>query len=445
MPVVAIIFLAAHEARPHGFSDIEGSLLVGPVGALPGDTATLSMTLREKTRGALAGVTTKARIHAGKNSIDKPFESPGGGRYVIRVPLDSGFHEVRVILAKAENQEFAMNGFWVKPSLQEPLGKDARLEFVPEGKWESMPWLDNLSGILIVVAGLIALALLWRKKAGSTARQPGSVGVSPWVLGVAALGSLSMPLGAYWDIAYHFSRGRESFFSPPHLLIYGGIALVFLALQSGLRAEAGNQGWKSLFRRASPASAAALALAIQLASAPFDELWHYLFGLDVGIWSPPHAILIAGGFAACLSLACLPIRDSFYRASFFRVVLFAGAILIGNVFLAESEFPFPSWHVSNLRPDAVYPALMAFFSLIVLFTARTVIRFRFTFLAISMVYVAVRMAVYPLLSRMGVAVVPEFPNWLTIPLVIAFIKEILGTVVFRSHFQTAFGSRESHV
>src|SRR5207249_359304 len=32
------------------------------------------------------------------------------------------------------------------------------------------------------------------------------------------------------------------------------------------------------------------------ASAPFDDLWHRLYGIDVTIWSPPHLSLIA---AAC--------------------------------------------------------------------------------------------------------------------------------------------------
>lgn len=445
LPLAVWVLFTAQEARCHGFSDIEGTLSVEPNGAQSGDTATLSMMLREKAEGALVDVSAEVRIQSSESSFERTFHLSNTGRYITRVPLDSGFHQVRIVLTTAKDQEFAFSGFSVKPSLQTLEGEDSRLEFVPKGKWDAIPWLDHLSGIVIGLAGISALMLIWRKKASQPEKVPGSGGVSPWVLGAAALGSITMPLGAYWDIAFHFSRGRDTFFSPPHLLIYGGIVLVSSALFSGLRITAAMLGWRNLITKASPATLAALGLAAQLASAPFDELWHYLFGLDVGIWSPPHAILIAGGFTACLSLAFLPVQISTYRASFFRVILFAGALLIGNVFLAEAEFPFPFWHVSNTRPEAVYPILLGLFSLIVLVSARKVLPFRYAFLAISGMYVAARMALYPLLSRMGSAVAPTLPDWIFIPLIIAFFTEILVPGIFRPHFKTAFGSKEDHV
>ena len=33
---------------------------------------------------------------------------------------------------------------------------------------------------------------------------------------------------------------------------------------------------------------------MSLASAPIDDTWHRLYGLDVTVWSPPHIMLVAG-------------------------------------------------------------------------------------------------------------------------------------------------------
>src|SRR5947207_10907094 len=43
----------------------------------------------------------------------------------------------------------------------------------------------------------------------------------PWYLWTAALAVTSAHLGGYWDISWHRSIGRDSFWTPPHLAIYG--------------------------------------------------------------------------------------------------------------------------------------------------------------------------------------------------------------------------------
>src|SRR6187402_2511046 len=75
----------------------------------------------------------------------------------------------------------------------------------------------------------------------------------PWYLWCAALAVTSAYVGGYWDISWHRSIGRDSFWSAPHLAIYAcgvlaGISsayLIFSATFSRKTAshEAGVRIW----------------------------------------------------------------------------------------------------------------------------------------------------------------------------------------------------------
>src|SRR5437868_10058897 len=54
----------------------------------------------------------------------------------------------------------------------------------------------------------------------------------PWYLWCAVLASAAVALGTHWDIAWHRSIGRDTFWSPPHVLIY------FAAVLAGAAAAA---------------------------------------------------------------------------------------------------------------------------------------------------------------------------------------------------------------
>ena len=51
----------------------------------------------------------------------------------------------------------------------------------------------------------------------------------PWYLWCAAVAVTSAYVGGYWDISWHRSIGRDTFWSAPHLFLYGGISLWGLA------------------------------------------------------------------------------------------------------------------------------------------------------------------------------------------------------------------------
>jgi hypothetical protein len=70
----------------------------------------------------------------------------------------------------------------------------------------------------------------------------GSTGV-PWYLWCAALAVTSAYVGGYWDISWHRSIGRDSFWSAPHMAIYAcgvlaGISSAYLIFSTTFRQQA---------------------------------------------------------------------------------------------------------------------------------------------------------------------------------------------------------------
>lgn len=110
-------------------------------------------------------------------------------------------------------------------------------------------------------------------------------------------------LAGKWDIWWHVAVGRDTFFEPPHLFLYGGVvAAILLSWYGWWRSRERN--WLLL----------ALVLLVIPFSAPFDEWWHRIFGIEVltspfVIWSPPHLLLILSIAAGCWFLLPLLRRD----------------------------------------------------------------------------------------------------------------------------------------
>jgi hypothetical protein len=124
----------------------------------------------------------------------------------------------------------------------------------------------------------------------------------PWYLWCAVLASFTVAVGVHWDIAWHRSIGRDTFWSPPHMAIYLAAVLAALAAGSqilgatfGRGARVRGDGVRVLgFRGPIGAFIAAWGGIAMLTSAPFDDWWHNAYGLDVKILSPPHVVLALG-------------------------------------------------------------------------------------------------------------------------------------------------------
>jgi hypothetical protein len=130
---------------------------------------------------------------------------------------------------------------------------------------------------------------------------------------LGALGVYLFLLGGTWDVSWHIVIGRDTFWSPPHLVLYAGINLILLTLAGAVvharrlaRRGIAYPG-PTLRLPGGPAVnpgivVAGLGAVMALTSAPIDNYWHAAFGLDVVIWSPPHIQLVFGVAFAALGM-----------------------------------------------------------------------------------------------------------------------------------------------
>jgi len=125
----------------------------------------------------------------------------------------------------------------------------------------------------------------------------------PWYIWLTVIGITSAMIGIQWDISWHKSIGRDTFWTPAHMAIQlcgviSGITCGYLILwttftKSPLRESSiGVLG----FRGPLGAFVTAWGGFTMITSAPFDDWWHNAYGLDVKILSPPHVLLATGIF-----------------------------------------------------------------------------------------------------------------------------------------------------
>ena len=123
-----------------------------------------------------------------------------------------------------------------------------------------------------------------------------------WAIYAVLFASTSVVLGVIWDISWHRTIGRDTFWTPAHLAIYlggvvSGLTCGWLALRTTFAGSADDRAaavrfWG--FRAPFGAWVSIWGAIAMLTSAPFDDWWHNAYGLDVKIISPPHMVLAAG-------------------------------------------------------------------------------------------------------------------------------------------------------
>jgi hypothetical protein len=118
-----------------------------------------------------------------------------------------------------------------------------------------------------------------------------------WIYFLIALGVALQVGAANWDIIWHGVVNVESFFTPPHTVLYSGVGLSLIATFVGIvisTKQKSSLSPYSIYRNIpNPLKLIVLGCLVELFSGEFDNWWHTNFGFD-GLLSPPHLMLISG-------------------------------------------------------------------------------------------------------------------------------------------------------
>jgi hypothetical protein len=206
--------------------------------------------------------------------------------------------------------------------------------------------------------------------APATAPRAAAAGAFPAHIAAVLLAATSVIVGVIWDISWHRSVGRDTFWTSAHLAIYlGGIlagvscgALVLRTTFGGTLEARGRAVRFWGFRGPLGAWVCIWGAIAMIASAPFDNWWHNAYGLDVKVLSPPH-VLLALGFTgiqigALLLLAARQHADDTdapHREAYRVLFAYAAGLLVANAAIIGFEYVgFP-----NAAHNALYYKICA--------------------------------------------------------------------------------------
>lgn len=194
----------------------------------------------------------------------------------------------------------------------------------------------------------------------------------------AGVGWFGFP-GLLWDVAWHRTIGRDSFLSPPHLLMYAGVAANGLVAAWAVLWGARRYGLEAFGRPILQLGAwrvpmgfglAGVGFLLAVAGALLDEYWHRYIGKDVNLWSPPHLIGLAGTMLIVVGLMMAVAAHTRFGAHPERrapriLLLFFFADLLHKSMVALDHYTLDPWG----RTPEFYLFLIALMQPAILFTA----------------------------------------------------------------------------
>jgi hypothetical protein len=196
----------------------------------------------------------------------------------------------------------------------------------------------------------------------------------PWYCYVMVFGAACIPIGALWDISWHSTIGRDTFWTPAHITTYlggllPGLTCGWLALKThfyGTEQERARAVGFWGFRAPLGAWVTIWGAFTMLLSAPFDNWWHNAYGLDVQILSPPHAVLATGMFAVAVGVLLVMLSLQNFSSDVGKgerwlfIFVVGVLLLMAAIFLTERSFPNLQHSSSFYRMSCLtYPLYLA--------------------------------------------------------------------------------------
>lgn len=251
---------------------------------------------------------------------------------------------------------------------------------------------------------------------------------------------IALQIGAAnWDIIWHGITDVESFFTPPHTVLYSGVALtigsIFVGIiqyvrlreTKGVKEEEHKQQQpqidksseltttnklllssslltslhyliQSLFKIPYPIKLVAIGTIIEIFSGGFDGWWHYNFGFD-GLLSPPHLLLTIGmlmsvygtliGIYKLLHLNSNNSNNTLLKTSFIVTYAVAWIVSVNTIFMFS--LPYSKGQYFDFNPNPFAAIFIASFAIplisgMLFYSAAKTLRnvhFRFTFITLA--------------------------------------------------------------
>ena len=200
-----------------------------------------------------------------------------------------------------------------------------------------------------------------------------------WHVYALVLAATSVIVGLIWDISWHMSIGRDTFWTPAHLAIQGGGLLAglssgYVALKTtffGTPAEKATGVGFWGFRAPLGAWVGVWGCGAMLTSAPFDNWWHDAYGLDVRIISPPHLLLGAGIISIVLGAMLMALarqnRPGETRGRAFRwLFVYSAGLVLTNLAIMLTEYA----DKTEMHSGRFYRVAATYYPLVLLAAAR---------------------------------------------------------------------------
>jgi len=160
-----------------------------------------------------------------------------------------------------------------------------------------------------------------------------SIRLSPVAGALAAAAGAGSLFATYWDDAWHTDIGRDTALIPPHLALYGGVAITGLVVVGwALAALASTRSIRGALQQPG-LLLASLGGAVTLAAAPLDAVWHDRFGRDAVLWSPPHMLVVFASTTMAIGLLAgvRPTKRGIVEAAL-------SALVLGSVMMTVLEY-----------------------------------------------------------------------------------------------------------
>ena len=176
-----------------------------------------------------------------------------------------------------------------------------------------------------------------------------------------SFGILLVTVGGSWDITNHLLSKPETFFSPPHALMYSGVAISLTGVVLSFI------GWKNLkkFKDSYFLSLKIKLIGIGLltGAGPLDFIWHSYFGLD-GLLSPPHFTLIIGMFLCSIGgmvgiSRYLKFNNSQSLAKYLLILAVIPVWLSASGIISSLSLPFSSTDFFQFNPEPTVAFIIA--------------------------------------------------------------------------------------